>query len=150
MDWEEARDRYKPRALAAKDHESFAVVVNQMLGELKTSHTRYFTKWEADYYTLQAALISGLLAESNTLDTSVLEKAMPGLFSSQANPHRTGIGVVAKQLNCRYYLSAVLASSPAERAGIVLGDWIVEVNGKPFHPIRSFENKLLRHQAVIG
>ncbi|KKL17581.1 hypothetical protein LCGC14_2484140, partial [marine sediment metagenome] len=25
--------------------------------------------------------------------------------------------------------------------GIVLGDWLVEVDGYPFHPIRSFENK---------
>ena len=141
VDWEEAHKRYRPKALAAKDHESFAVVVNQMLGELKTSHTRYFTKWDPDYYTLQAALISGdLVHEDNTTDTSVLEKHLPGLYSSQANPHRTRIGVVTKELNGRYYVTAVLSSSPAEKAGIVLGDWLVEVNGHPFHPIRSFQN----------
>ena len=142
VDWEDARKRYRTKALAAQDHESFAAVVNQMLGELRTSHTRYFTKWDPDYYTLQAALISGdLVHEDNTTDTSVLEKRLPGLYSSQANPNRTGIGVVTKQLNGRHYVTAVLASSPAEKAGIVLGDWIVEVKGRPFHPIRSFENK---------
>ncbi len=142
VDWEEAGKRYRPQASAAQDHESFAAVVNQMLGELRTSHTRYFTKWDPDYYTLQAALISGdLVEQENTTDTSVLEKRLPGLYSSQANPHRTGIGVVTKQLNGRHYVTAVLASSPAKRAGIVLGDWIVEVNGRPFHPIRSFENE---------
>ncbi|MHC4455732.1 MAG: S41 family peptidase [Planctomycetota bacterium] len=141
VDWEDAGKRYKPKALAAKDHESFAVIVNQMLAELKTSHTYYYTKWNPDYYTLQAALISGELRENNTSDTSILEKHLPELYSSQANPHRTGIGVVTKKLNGRYYVNTVLASSPAERAGIVLGDWIVEVNGRPFHPFRSFQNK---------
>jgi carboxyl-terminal processing protease len=141
VDWENAKKRYRSKALAAKDHESFAVIVNQLLSELKTSHTYYYTKWNPDYYTLQAALISGDLRENNTTDTSVLEKHLPGLYSSQANPHRTGIGVVTKKLNGRHYVTTVLASSPAKKAGIVLGDWIVEVNGRPFHPIRSFENK---------
>ncbi len=141
-DWNDARERYKPEALAAKDHESFAVIINRMLAELKTSHTYYYTRWDPSYYTLQAALISGdLVHEDNVMDTAELEKYLPGLYSSQGNPHRTGIGVVTKQFNGRHYVSAVLASSPAEKAGIVLGDWIVEVDGKPFHPIRSFENE---------
>ena len=134
VDWENAGKHYRPKALAAKNHEEFAIIVNQMLGELKTSHTRYFTRWEPEYYTLQAALISGDLKENNTTDTSVLERNLPGLYSSQAKPHRTGIGIVTQNLNDRHYVTAVLASSPAEKAGIVLGDWIVEVNGKPFHP----------------
>ncbi len=46
VDWEDAGKRYRPKALAAKDHESFAEIINQMLAELKTSHTQYYTKWE--------------------------------------------------------------------------------------------------------
>ncbi|HUT28413.1 MAG TPA: S41 family peptidase [Sedimentisphaerales bacterium] len=141
VDWEEARKRYKSKALAAKDHESFAIVVNQMLSELKTSHTRYFTKWEPDYYTLQAALISQRLAAYGTSDTSVLEKSRPGLYSSKAKPHRTGIGVVTKEIDGHFYVNKVLASSPAEKAGIVLGDLLLEVNGQKFHPVRSFQTK---------
>lgn len=141
IDWADARVRYRPKALAAEDHESFAVVVNQMLGEMETSHTRYFTRWEHEYYTLQAVLISGSLAMFATSDTSVVEKHRPGVYSSQANPHRAGIGVVTRPIEARHYVTAVLASSPAEKAGIVLGDWLVEVNGRPFHPIRSFEGR---------
>ena len=74
IDWKETGRRYRPLALSAENHESFAVIINQMLTELKTSHTRYFTKWEADYYTLQAALISGRLAAMLTSDTTLLEK----------------------------------------------------------------------------
>jgi len=141
VDWEDAGKRYKPKALAAKDHESFAIIINQMLAELKTSHNHYYTKWEPNYYTLQAALISDFLAVMKTSDASVVERIVPGRYSSRANPHRTGIGVVTKKIDDHYYVNAVLASSPAERAGIVLGDWIVEVNGRPFHPIGSFQNK---------
>jgi carboxyl-terminal processing protease len=140
IDWAEARKRYRPKALAAKSHELFARVINEMLDELNTSHTRYYSKWDPGYYTLQAALISGNHVHDD-YDTDIFERQQPGLYSSGGNPHRTGIGVVTKQLNGRHYVTAVLDSSPAKKAGIVLGDWIVEVDGKPFHPIRSFEKK---------
>ena len=116
VDWEDAGKRYKPKALAAKDHESLAVIVNQMLSELKTSHTYYYTKWNPDYYIIQVVF-------------------------GKHDSHRNGIGVVTKKIGGRYYVIAVLNSSSAEKAGIVLGDWLVEVNCSLFHPIHSFENK---------
>jgi len=149
VDWEDARKRYKPKALAAKDHESFASIVNQMLGELKTSHTRYFTKWDPDYYTLQATFLSASLAQVSTLGTSALEQYLSELRSSQRDPHRSGIGVVTKQIKARHYVIAVLHSSPAEIAGILPGDWLVEANGRPFHPFRSFENKAGQEVNII-
>jgi carboxyl-terminal processing protease len=124
VDWEDARKRYRPKALAAKDHESFAVVVNQMLGELKTSHTRYFTKWDPGYYILEVVF-------------------------GKPDSHRNGIGVVTKRIEGHHYVIAVLNSSSAEKAGIVLGDRLVEVNGRPFHPIRSFENNAGQELEII-
>ncbi|MHC4464174.1 MAG: S41 family peptidase, partial [Planctomycetota bacterium] len=124
VDWEDAKKRYRPRALAAKDHESFAVIINQMLAELKTSHTRYFTKWDPGYYILEVVF-------------------------GKPDSHRNGIGVVAKRIEGRHYVIAVLNSSSAEKAGIVLGDRLVEVNGQPFHPIRSFENKADQELEII-
>jgi carboxyl-terminal processing protease len=141
VDWEDARKRYRLKALAAKDHESFAMEVNQMLGELKTSHTRYFTKWDPGYYGLQAVFQSAVLADVSAGDTAVLEQYLSYIRSSQIDPHRSGIGLVMKNIGDRHYVTAVLASSPAEKAGIVLGDWLVEAEGKTFHPIRSFEDR---------
>lgn len=141
VDWQDARRRYRPRALAARNHESFAVIVNQMLAELKTSHTRYFAKWDQGYYGLQAVFKSAVLADVAAGQTSVLEQYLLDLRSSKSEPHRNGIGMVTKKIEDRHYVTAVLDSSPAEKAGIVLGDWIVEADGKPFHPIRSFEGK---------
>ena len=139
VNWKDTQKHYKPKALAAKDHESFAVIINQMLGQLKTSHTHYFTKWDPDYYTLQAVFTSMALADLYSLETPVWNQYLSSFCSSERDPHRSGIGVVTKKIDGRYYVTAVLASSPAEEAGIVLGDWLVEVNGKPFHPIRSFD-----------
>ena len=116
VDWEDARKRYRPKAIAAEDHEAFAEIVNQMLAALKTSHTRYFTKWDTGYYVIKVVF---------------------------GNPetHRSGIGVVTKKIEGRYYVIAVIRKSPAQKAGILAGDWLAEADGQPFHPIRSFENK---------
>lgn len=116
VDWAGARKRYRPKAIAAEDHESFAEIVNQMLAELKTSHTKYYTKWDPSYYIIQVVF-------------------------GKADTHRSGIGVVTKKIEGRHYAVAVMHSSPAEQAGILAGDWLVEADGQPFHPIRSFENK---------
>jgi carboxyl-terminal processing protease len=87
-----------------------------MLAELKTSHTRYYTKLDPGYYILQVVF-------------------------GKPDAHRNGIGVVTKKIEERYHVIAVMKSTSAEKAGILLGDWLVEVDGHPFHPIRSFENK---------
>ena len=116
VDWLNARKHYRPKAVAAEDHESFAEIINQMLAELKTSHTRYYTKWDPGYYIIQV----------------VFEKP---------DVHRSGIGVVTKKIEGHHYVIAVLHLSPAEKAGVLFGDRLVEADGRPFHPIRSFLNK---------
>jgi carboxyl-terminal processing protease len=124
VDWEEARRRYRPEAVAAQDHESFAEIVNRMLAELKTSHTRYYTKWDPGYYIIQVVF-------------------------GKPDVHRSGIGVVTKKIEGRYYVIAVIHSSPAEKAGILFGDWLIEADGLPFHPISSFFNKTGREIELI-
>ncbi len=149
VNWEEAAGRYRPKALTAADHEAFAVVINQMLRELRTSHTCYLTRWDPDYYTLQAVMISQMLAAYCTSDPAVIEKYAPGRYSSQGRPRRVGIGVVTKQIDGRHYVSRVLASSPADKAGVLSGDLLIHVDGEPFHPIRSFEGKADRQIELL-
>jgi carboxyl-terminal processing protease len=138
VDWEEMGKRYRPEALRAAGHEEFAAVVNRMLAELHTSHTCYLTRWDPDYYTLQAALLSQTMADRWTSEPAVVERQRPGYYSSQGRPHRTGIGIVTRQIDGRHYVSHVLAQSPARKAGVLLGDLLLEVDARPFHPIRSF------------
>jgi carboxyl-terminal processing protease len=116
VDWVGARKRYRPEAIAAEDHESLAEIINQMLAELETSHTRYYTKWDPGYYIIKVVF-------------------------GKPDTHRSGIGVVTKKIEGHHYVIAALHSSPAEKAGILFGDRLVEADGQSFHPIRSFFNK---------
>lgn len=149
VDWGEAGKRYRPRALAATDHEGFAVVVNEMLAELRTSHTCYVTRWDQDYYGLQAVMISQNLADLCLSDPAEFEKQSPGHYSSGGRPHRVGIGVVTKRIEGYHYVEWVVAKSPAEKAGLLLGDRLLEVEGRPFHPIRSFEGQTDRAVELV-
>jgi carboxyl-terminal processing protease len=42
-----------------------------------------------------------------------------------------------------------VVKSPALKAGVLLGDRLLEVDGKPFHPIRSFEGKADREVELV-
>lgn len=86
-------------------------------------------------------LVSQTLAVDGSSDPSVLEQKNPGLYSSGGRPQRAGIGVVTKLIEGRHYVGYVFAGGPAEKAGTVLGDWLVEVDGQPFHPVRSFDGR---------
>ncbi len=149
VNWDEAEKRYRPRALAAMDHEGFAVVVNEMLAELRTSHTCYLTKWDQDYYGLQAAMINQNLAALSLSDPSELERQSSGYYSSGSKPHRVGIGVVTKLIEGHHYVDWIVVKSPALKAGVLLGDRLLEVDGEPFHPIRSFEGKADRQVELV-
>lgn len=82
VDWDAARTKYRPLALAATDHEALAAVINQMLGELKTSHTHYYTCWDPDYYTLQAVLIGQSPAAKTSSWNGPRRRSYDGLSQS--------------------------------------------------------------------
>lgn len=124
VDWADARNRYRPKAIIARDQESFAEIINKMLAELKTSHTRYYTKSDPGYYIIQVVF-------------------------GKHDTHRSGIGVVTKKIDGYHYVAAALDSSPAEKVSILFGDRLVEADGQPFHPIRSFINKADREVELI-
>jgi carboxyl-terminal processing protease len=149
VDWTEAGKRYRPRALVAAGHEDFAAVVNEMLAELRTSHTCYLTKWDQDYYGLQAVMISQNLADLCSTDPARFERDSPGHYSSGGRPHRVGIGIVTRLIEGGHYVAWVVAESPAQKAGVLLGDRLVEVDGQPFHPIRSFADKAGREVELV-
>jgi carboxyl-terminal processing protease len=71
LDWAAVRERYIRDATRAPSTERLAVVVNQMLSELRASHTRYYTPDEPDYYQL-ADIFAGALRRRG------LEQAFPG------------------------------------------------------------------------
>jgi carboxyl-terminal processing protease len=52
-----------------------------------------------------------------------------------------GVGLFSVKIEGRDFVDAVLEGSPADRAGLRVGDEILSVDAEPYHPIRSFRGK---------
>ncbi|MBD2462584.1 peptidase S41 [Oscillatoria sp. FACHB-1407] len=131
VDWASQRDKYKPQALQARTREAFATVINQMLADLKTSHTYFYTPNETAYYQLL-----GIFQP----DIQELPPAAKSLFPNGKYEY-TGIGLFTKTMNGKTFVSAILDGSPAATAGVMVGDELLSVDGNPYQAIESFAGK---------
>ncbi|NJR61493.1 MAG: S41 family peptidase [Cyanobacteria bacterium CRU_2_1] len=131
VDWNAMRNKYEPLVSQARSREEVAVVINQMLSELNTSHTRFYTPDDPAYYQ-----ILGIFSpRSRELQEQVQS------FLPDGKIEYTGIGIFTKTIEDQLFISAILDGSPAAIAGLQVGDQILSVDGQSFHPIHSFENK---------
>ena len=101
VDWTAEREKYAPQAAQAKSTEEIAGVINQMLSELQTSHTHFYTQAEPAYYQLL-----GIFAPGSSLEEKLAE------FLPEGRIDYTGIGIftetsMAKPLS-REFWRAVL------------------------------------------
>ncbi len=109
--------------ISSKD--GFTAIVNTMLGELNASHTNYLTPEDYEYYHL-AALFSKI-------------PEIGALFGAQGVMYPT-VGIMTRSIEEKVYISSVLAESVAEKAGLLKGDEILSVDGKPYAPIASLRS----------
>jgi carboxyl-terminal processing protease len=133
------RKRYAAKVAAVRSQSQFAELVNAMLGELKSSHTHYYTPEDSAYYQL----LSIFAVNPNI---KPLLHGMPPLYPS--------IGVEVERRDNKYFVLSVFEGGPAAKAGIVKGDEIVSIDGEPFTPVESLRNRfgkvvtlLVRRQA---
>ena len=129
VDWDAARQRYGPPAAAARSDEEFASVVNAMLAELRTSHTRLYIAHEPEYFQLCGIFWSSLAPK--------LKPLLPN-----GRPDYPGIGVVTRASGDHTFVYNVFDGSPAAEAGLRVGDEINSVDGAPFQPVGSFAGKV--------
>ena len=128
VDWQAMRSRYAPLAAQTSSTEELAVVVNQMLAELNTSHTHFYTQAEPAYYQ-----IAGIFRQ-------YLQKTIKPFLPNEKLEY-TGIGIYTEKIDDNTFIKAILNGSPAEKAGLVVGDQILTVDGESFSPIKSFTGK---------
>src|SRR5262245_10423155 len=136
--WEKRAAEVRPSVVEAPNLEEAARQIKALLAELKTSHTTLLTPDEVDYYIL--------LAVFGGADMPLQERDEK--FWG-AGVTYAGIGHFSVRIDGRDFVDAVLEGSPAERAGLKVGDEILSVDGAPYHPIRSFRGKV-GHQASIA
>jgi len=130
VDWKAVRKKYEPLAAQTKSSEQLSNVINQMLSELKTSHTAFYTQLEPAYYQLLGIFNSEGLWKD-------LKPFFPNRDISYA-----GIGAFTKELNGKTFISAILDGSPAAKAKLKVGDQLLSVDGKKYQAIESFANKV--------
>ncbi len=131
VDWRAMGEKYKPQVMQAQSSEDVAAVINQMLSELKTSHTYFYTPNEPAYYQ-----VLGIFAPRSADFRQQLKKFFP-----TGKIEYSGIGIFTKDINGKTFVSGVLDGSPADKAGLQVGDQLLSVEGHPFQPIQSFAEK---------
>jgi carboxyl-terminal processing protease len=107
-----------------------------MLGELNTSHTRFYSRLEPAYYQLLGVFDRGDFAQE-------IAKLFP-----DGKLEYTDIGIFTKDINGKTFITAILDGSPAAKAGLKVGDAVLMVDGKPYQPIQSFVDKADREVKI--
>lgn len=131
INWKATRKDYQSQAKQAQSEAELALIINQMLAELKTSHTHFFTPDDPAYYQ-----IAGVFFPRNER----LKKQLKP-FLTQGKLLYSGIGIFTQQQDGNTFISAILDGSPASKSNLQVGDRILSVENQPFHPIQSFAGK---------
>lgn len=133
VDWTAARDKFRPIAASAPTRETFADTINEMLALLHTSHTRYCTPDMTRYYELLGVF-----------ESSPAYKDQMAAVRESLPQHRigyVGIGIDTLVTEEGTFIMSLYDGSPADLAGLHVGDRLIGVAGEPFHPIHSFESR---------
>jgi carboxyl-terminal processing protease len=128
LDWTAIREQYRPLALAASDEERPAVI-NRMLDELAASHTRYYTPADPAYYQLLDIFAGSLRRD--------LRRVFP-----DGQVMYPSIGIFTQRLGDKIFIHGLLDGFPAAKAGLLVGDELLSVDGTPYHPIQSLRAKV--------
>jgi carboxyl-terminal processing protease len=131
VDWKAMRQKYEPQAVRTKSTQEVAGVINQMLAELQTSHTRFYIPNEPAYYQLL-----GIFQARNPEFQKQLKKFFP-----KGKIEYSGIGAFTKDINGKTFVSGILDGSPAAKTGLKVGDQLLSVDNRPYQPIQSFTGK---------
>lgn len=121
------KETYGKQAKHISAQKDFSKLVTAMLHELNASHTYYLTPDDYEYYHL-GALFSKI-------------PEIGALFGKQEVMYPT-VGIITQSVEKKTYIASVLAGSVAEKAGLLKGDEILSVNGKPYAPITSLKSSV--------
>jgi len=115
--WRELVDKFRPALLRANTHEAFADGVNALIAASGVSHFCYYPDSSWGYWYM-------------------------GSVFGDADKFRVAhIGVFPQRIDGRWFARGVFEGSPAERAGVLVGDELVSVDSEPYRPLQSFRGK---------
>ncbi len=103
--------------------------VSFLLDSLHASHTGRYTPDQLDYYELADVFRFALRGD------------MRRLFPPKGEVTYAGIGIASAKIDGKSFATHVYDGGPAAKAGLLIGDEIVSVDGQPFAEIGSFRGK---------
>lgn len=114
---------------AKSSAERVDAAIDAVLTSLRASHVGHFRRDTIDYYELADIFRFAIRDDRRRL------------FPPDGEVTYPGIGVIARQRDGAWFASDVYDGSPAARAGVLVGDEIVTVDGMPYREIASFRDK---------
>lgn len=139
VDWPAIKTKYRQRVARAATREARAVIINQMLAELRSSHTAFYTPDTPEYFHLL-----GLFLPRNDWLGKKTAKVL-----TDGKALYPGIGMFTAVVNGQHFVSGVFDGLPAQHGGLLVGDKLVTVDGAPFHPMASFQGKAGKPVAIV-
>ena len=121
--WKQQVDNCRQKLPSIKTLDQFDGMVNELLSTLKTSHTYFFSRNNPKRYQL-LGVFEGFFGNSDTT-----------LY------YYEGIGIHTKTIGDKDIIISVYDGFPGDQSGLKYGDQIVSVDGKNYHPTKSFEGK---------
>lgn len=131
LDWANACDEFRPRALEARDPEALSLVINQLLAKLNASHTGHYTSSRREYYELLDVFYP---------DGMPKEQARKAGLDGDPVTY-VGIGLATRDIEGRTIVYDVYPGGPAAKAGIREGDSLLGVDDGPWGDTRPFRGK---------
>ena len=114
---------------AASPEPRVDAAIGTILTSLQASHTGRFKPDTIDYFELA------------DIFRYAIRNDIRRLFPPNGEVGYPGIGMIAKPTNGLWFVSDVYDGTPAARAGILVGDEVVTIDGAPYHEIMSFKEK---------
>jgi C-terminal processing protease CtpA/Prc len=99
------------------------------LETLGATHTGRFTPDSIEYFELAEVFHRGITERRRAL------------FPPEGVVTYPGIGMVPRAIGGKLFVAYVYDGSPAARSGVMVGDEILSVDGRPYAPIGSFAGK---------
>lgn len=115
LPWEKMVATAREELDATSDDKKLAETINDLLGSLDASHTKFLSASDQEYWVLNA----------------VFSREIEGAPLAQ-------IGAWFVAIDGMWFIKNIVAASPAAKAGLLAGDEVVSANGRPFEPVRSF------------
>ena len=115
---------------ASSSNEQVNKAIDTVLASLGASHTGRFQPDTIAYFELA------------DIFRFAIRNDLRRLFPPEGGVSYPGIGMIAQPSGGSLFVNDVYDGSPAARAGILVGDEILAVDGAPYHEIASFRDKV--------